>query len=44
MIEYLEADLTGAPKEDLNTENVVLAAVEHAYEAITAKAKSSNKM
>ena len=44
MIEYFEADLTGAPKEGLNTENVVLAAMEHAYEVITAEAKSRNNI
>ena len=44
MIEYLEADLTGAPIYDSNTDYVALAEVENAEEPITAEAKDSNDM
>ena len=42
MIEDLEADLTGSPKQNSNTENVVLSKVANADESITAKAKANN--
>ena len=44
MIEYLEADLTGAPKETSNTNDVALAEVENSDEAITAEAKAINEV
>ena len=42
MIEYLEPDLTGAPKETSSTENVALSEVANSDEYITVEAKASN--
>ena len=44
MIEDLEADFTGEPKEASNTDDVALAEVANADEVITAEAKASNEM
>ena len=44
MIEDLEAELTGAPKETSNTDNLEMAEEANADEAITVEAKASNDM
>ena len=44
MIEDLEAELTGAPRETSNTDDVALDEVENIDEAITAEDKASNEM
>ena len=44
IIEDLEADLTGAPKEASNNDDVDFSEVANADEAITAEAKASNEM
>ena len=44
MIEDLEYDLTGAPKETANTDNVALAEVENADEVITAESRARSYM
>ena len=44
MIEDLESELTGAPKETLNTDNLVVDQEANVDEAITAEAKASNDM
>ena len=44
MIEYLEAEITGALKETSNIENLALAEEAHVYEAITVECKAYNKM
>ena len=42
MIEDLEADLTVSPKQNSNTEIVVLSKVANSDESITPKAKANN--
>ena len=44
MVEDLESELTGAPIETSNTDNVDLAEVENVDEAITAEAKAITDM
>ena len=44
MIEDLEADLTGAPKQISNTDNLTLAEVANADEAITSETKARDYM
>ena len=44
MIEYLEAELTGSPKETSNTDNLVVNEEESFDESITAESKDSNYM
>ena len=44
MIEYLEAELTGALKETSNTDNLAMAEEANIDEAITVEAKASNQM
>ena len=44
IIEDLEADLTGAPKQASNNDDVDLAEVSNANEDITAEAKASNEI
>ena len=44
MIEDLEAELTGAPKETSNTDNSVVTEEADVDESITAEAKASNKI
>ena len=44
MIEYLEADLTGAPIDASNTGYTALAEVENVDESITTVAKAINDM
>ena len=44
MIEYLEADLDGASIDASNTDDVALAEVENADEAVTTEAKASNQI
>ena len=44
MIEDLEAELTGAPKETSNTDNVDLSEEANFDEAITAEPEENNEM
>ena len=44
MIEYLEANLTGAPIDSSDNENLSVAEQVNSDEAITAVAKDSNEM
>ena len=44
MVEDLESDLTGAPIDASNTDDVTLDEVEKSDEAITAETKASNEM
>ena len=44
MIEHMEDELTGAPKETSNNDDVDLAEVENVDESITAEAKDSNEI
>ena len=44
MIEDLEADLSGAPIDPSNADDVALAEIENSDEAITAESKTSNEM
>ena len=44
IIEYLEAELTGAPKETSNTENLAVTEEANIGDAVTVEAKSSNDM
>ena len=44
MIEDLEADMTGSPKETSNTDNSAVSEEANVDESITSEAKASNEM
>ena len=44
MIDYLEAELTGAPKDTSNTDNMALAEEANFDETITTESKDINDM